>query len=307
VTGRHPRLRDVQAQGAASRRPLLFRTGPFTCSLTTSVAPVRDLALWAYGESEAPSDADYVHFHVGIRQTSALRRLLAPQAIFTFEDTRPFSPFPLDHGYALLEWGLNWCIAMRGHQYLMLHAGVVEREGQAMVFPAMPGSGKSTLTAALVYSGWRLLSDEFGLVDWTSGYLRPLPRAIPLKNASIGVIRDFAPQAAIGPVFPRTRKGDVAHLRPPAESLSRQQETARPRWIVFPRFIAGRPLNIRRLPKSLAFTRLAQNAFNYRLLGETGFRQLSALIQQCECLSVEYGSLDAVVPALDRLAAADTP
>jgi predicted ATPase len=33
---------------------------------------------------------------------------------------------------------------------------VVERDGHALILPAMPGSGKSTLTAALVQRGWRL-------------------------------------------------------------------------------------------------------------------------------------------------------
>ncbi len=229
------------------------------------------------------------------------RRPFAPQAVFKTDTEAPFAPFPLSHAFPLLEWGLNWCIAMRAHQFLMLHAGVVERDGRALILPAVPGSGKSTLTAALALRGWRLLSDEFGLVDWQTGVIHPLPRPIPLKNRSIPVIRAFSPEAELGPLFPKTRKGDVAHLRPPGDSRQRQHETARPAWIVFPRFRVGAKMRLAALPDSLAFARLSQNSFNYRLLGASGFQALETLIRGCHCWSADFGELDAMVTALDQL------
>ncbi len=116
-----------------------------------------------------------------------------------------------------------------------------------------------------------MLSDEFGLLDYRQNLVQPFPRAIPLKNQSIDVIRTFSAEAQLGPVFAKTRKGNVAHLRPPQDSLLRQHELARPAWIVFPRYIAGSPLRLRALHDSVAFVRLSQNAFNYRLLGAAGF------------------------------------
>jgi HprK-related kinase A len=184
----------------------------------------------------------------------------------------------------------------------MLHSGALERRGQALILPALPGSGKSTLTAALAYRGWRLLSDEFGLIEPESGLIRPIPRAVPLKNRSIPVIRDYLPEAHLGPVFPKTRKGEVSHLRPPLESIERQGERARPRWVCFPRFIEGLPgRRLARLDRSLAFTRLAQNAFNYRLLAETGFAALAALVRGCDCFSLEYGDLDQALAGIAEL------
>jgi len=54
------------------------------------------------------------------------------------------------------------------------------------------------------------------------------------------------------------------------------------------------------IPKSLAFTRLAHNSFNYRLLGATGFRTLTAIIRQCDCYSFEYGDLESAIATLDQ-------
>jgi HprK-related kinase A len=180
----------------------------------------------------------------------------------------------------------------------------VERGGQALLLPATPGAGKSTLCAGLAWRGWRLLSDEFGLVRRPQGDLFPLPRAVPLKNESIAVIRSFAPEAFLGPLFPKTRKGDVSHMRPPHDSLPRQQEPAAPRWIVFPRYQRGLSVRLRTIPDSLAFTRLAHNSFNYRLLGAVGFRALAALIRRCDCFSLEYGDLEAAASSLAEMAGA---
>jgi HprK-related kinase A len=183
----------------------------------------------------------------------------------------------------------------------MLHSGVIEKYGHAVIFPAWPGSGKSTLTAALVNRGWRLLSDEFGLIRPEDGLLIPFPRPIPLKNQSIAVIREFAPDAVLGPVYPKTRKGDVAHLKPPTESVERAQEAARPTLIVFPRYAAGESLELAPMAKSRAFLKVSGNAFNYEIQGARGFKAIAALIKACGCYRLSYSRLDDAIAALDQL------
>src|SRR3546814_17273791 len=75
----------------------------------------------------------------------------------------------LGQALPMLEWGLNWCIGAHGHQFLIIHAAVIERNGLAAILPGAPGSGKSTLTACLVHNGWRLLSDAMALVSLQGG------------------------------------------------------------------------------------------------------------------------------------------
>lgn len=280
----------------------IYRLGPFAARVDTPLRGLRELIAWCYGKPLPPSAEPIVQFVVRVDHGPVYRRLFAPQAVFHADTQTPFAPFPRDHAFPLLEWGLNWCIATRAHQYLMLHAGVLERDGHALILPALPGSGKSTLTAALALRGWRLFSDEFGLLDWRTGLMQPLPRPIPLKNRSIDIIRErVRSQEDLGPTFSKTRKGDVAHLRPPPESRRRQDEMARPAWIIFPRYRAGQPLRITPLNQSLAFTRLSQNAFNYHLLGATGFDALKGLIEGCHCWSAEYGDLASILSALEQL------
>ncbi|MBK9234595.1 MAG: hypothetical protein IPO19_00455 [Rhodoferax sp.] len=53
-------------------------------------------------------------------------------------------------------------------------------------------------------------------------------KPIALKNQSIEVIQRFAPHAHMGPEFPKTRKGTVAHLAAELDSVDRRHEAARP-------------------------------------------------------------------------------
>jgi HprK-related kinase A len=221
--------------------------------------------------------------------------------VLQFDGTPPFYPLPGDQAFPILEWGLNWCISAHCHQYLIVHAAVVERSGHALLLPAPPGSGKSTLCAALIHRGWRLLSDELALLDVERRVVLPLGRPVSLKNASIGVIRRFVPEAILGETVHDTLKGSVAHLKPPADAVHRVKEPAVPRWIVMPRYRPAAPARFTKLPKAHAFMQLADSSFNYHLHGRRGFELLADLVQSCECFEFAYGVLDEAVEEFERL------
>jgi len=279
----------------------VLRIGPFLVQLKADIDDLPELIqrLYANCQLEAPSGLS--DFHLQLSRPRNHRRFYRPQARFLIDGHSPFAPFPVDHAYPLFEWGLNWCVASYSHQFLMLHSAVVEKNGKAVLLPAWPGSGKSTLSAALVHRGWRLLSDEFGLIRPGTNAMIPFPRSIPLKNESIAIVRDFAPEAVIGPTFPKTRKGDVAHLKVPAESVQRSGETAEPSFVIFPRYSPGQRANLRPLAKARAFMKLAGNAFNYELLGESGFSTVASLIRACDTCLFHYDDLEKAVQTLDNL------
>lgn len=288
-------------QARRVRKGLIFRVGPFVVRLKSPIHQLAETFTDFYGATEIRDADPIAHFSVRVAEPNRLARPLRRQCQFWIDETTPFEPFPYSHAFPFLEWGLNWCIGTRSHQYLLLHSGALERDGRALLLPATPGSGKSTLSAALAYRGWRLLTDEIGIVLPGADEIHPLPRAIPLKNASIPVFRRFEPEAFMGPVFDKTRKGDVSHVRPPLESLLRQTETAKPAWIVFPKFVADSAPMLHGLARSEAFIRLAQNAFNYRMLAERSFRELSHMVRRSSCFSIQYGSLDDALTLIEQI------
>ena len=281
---------------------LRLRTGPVVTEIRSKLpAVVRGVALH-YADHPIEGSEGFADFQVCVAPPRGLRRWIRPQVLFQFDGTPPFKPLPAEQAFPILEWGLNWCVSSHLHQYLIVHAAVVEKSGCALLLPAPPGSGKSTLCAGLVSRNWRLLSDELALIDPATGHVVPLTRPISLKNASIEVIRRCFSRAVIGPIVHDTTKGSVAHLKPPTESVRRDKEPAPPRWIVRPRYERGAKAQLTALPKAQAFMQLAENAFNYSLHGRRGFELLAQLIDTCDCYELTYGELEDALTAVDGIA-----
>lgn len=284
------------------RTGLTLAIGPFTFRIKSHLPIVAANLHRLYADFPL-ADTPFADFHVRLDRVAGLRRWFKPQVQFWLDAIQPFRPLPVQQAFAMLEWGMNWCIASHAHHYLILHAAALERDGRALILPGEPGVGKSTLTAALMLDGWRLLSDELTLIDRDDGLLRGLARPVSLKNASIDVIRAHAAEAVFGDVARDTHKGTVSHLRPSADSIARIREPARPAWIVFPRWKAHTAVRLKPHPKAAAFLHLASHAYNYSLLGELGFRLTAALMDACQCWDFEYAHLPDALHCLRQLVA----
>lgn len=296
--------------GELSRRlhgpGLRLRTGPLVFCIRSRVAQVAQGLATLYAGYPVEDEGGFADFHVAVQPARGLRRWWRPQLHFSVAGDSPFAPLPADQGLPMLEWGMNWCVSGACHQYLILHAAVLERGGRALVMPAPSGSGKSTLCAALLFRGWRLLSDELALIHPASGHLVPLPRAVSLKNASIEVIRRFAGDAVrFGSVVDDTTKGRVAHFPAPADALERVGQTARPGWVVFPRYRAGAATLAQPERRGQTLMQLIENAFNHNVQLETGFQTLANLVQASACHRLEYSNLDEAMAWFDGLCGAD--
>ncbi len=243
---------------------------------------------------------EWADIHARVDDVGGWRRLIRRQVFFSADARVVFAPFPADSPLPLLEWGCNWLIGNRLNHLLLFHAGALERDGLTLLLPATPGSGKSTLSAALSLRGWRLLSDEFGAFDPASECFRSVLKPVALKNESIDVIRRFDPQATIGPKFPKTRKGTVAHLAAQMDAVKRRAEPARPGAIILPRWEAGSPTRWEPVPPHNAFSALAFNAFNYQLLGEIGFDAVLRIVRGCLAWQLVYSNLDDALRTIEN-------
>src|SRR5690349_22879332 len=178
-------LADLPRRELAARLAgpgLVLRTGPFTNRIRTDVPLLRDGLALLYADYPVAEPGGFADFNLSLHRAGGLRRWYRPQVHFAQEGVAPFKPLPLAQAFPMFEWVMNWCVTHRAHSYLIIHAAVLERHGRALILPAPPGSGKSTLCAALVTRGWRLLSDEMTLVRLSDGALLPVPRPVSLKN-----------------------------------------------------------------------------------------------------------------------------
>ncbi len=283
---------SAELESALIKNELLIGTPPFVVRIQSDVTTLsRDIAH-VYADFDICPPGSFADFHIQIMREPGLRRWFKPLARFFFDGQPSFVPLPSYQALAMLEWGFNWCVAAHSHQFLIIHAAVVEKDGKAAVLPAPPGSGKSTLCAALVLRGWRLLSDELALYDMTAGMVWGMARPLNLKNRSIDVIQTFEPSAVFSIRVPNTTKGTVALLRPPHESVRRAREPARPAFVVVPRYEAGAAALLSSRSKASTLMLMAEQSFNYDIHGENGFRGMERLVDAVDCYDLTYSKLD---------------
>lgn len=287
---------------------LTLQLPPFVARLSSDIPRVAADLRRLYGEFELGRDDDFADFHLAVhhdRGWHALWRRLAGrrQARFSTDGLAAFTTLPAKQAFHMVEWGLNWAVTAHAHHYVVYHAAVLERGGRALVLPAPPGSGKSTLTAALAHRGWRLLSDELALLDAREGQLYGLARPVNLKNQAIPLMRAFAPDAVMTEPVPDTLKGTLSLMKAPGDAIARVREGARPAWVVVPSYEAGAPAQLEPLPKAQAHLLLADQAFNYDIHGVDGFEATADLVDRASCWAFTYASLDDAIRVFDELAA----
>jgi HprK-related kinase A len=234
-----------------------------------------------------PADGGICDFTVRLEPEKPWRRFLRPSVAIQGDYILPdAAPLSLAHGLLAAEMGMNLQMALGQKHYLLLHAASAEKDGRALIMTGESGAGKSTLAALLGERGWRLMGDEFALLDMASGMLLPFPRAISLKNGAIRVLEAEVDPARFGPRLAGTPKGEIRHLRPNNEALARMREGAKPALILFPRF--GEAAAVRAVGQAEVFMRLTQASTNYVALGRRGFTALTGLIAGSPALAVDY-------------------
>ena len=266
---------------------------PYNFCIDASLSSVKKHINCIYADHEKLpfSPSVFTDFKVAVTSSKGLRKFIKPQARFFSDNQEPFMPLPLSQAHAFLEWGMNWCVASTEANWLVVHAAILAKNDKAIMFPAPPGSGKSTLTAYLAMKGWRLLSDEMTIIELNTRTAIPFVRAISLKNNSILLIKSWFPNAVMSETAIDTQKGDVAHVKPPLASIQQGRRKAEIVGIVFPKYSPDIQLDIYQLDQTDTFMQLASNCFNYNVIGPDAFTTISKLVDECPGFEIQYNDL----------------
>jgi HprK-related kinase A len=273
--------------------PVAFRIG------SQWAGPVEALKR-LYAGYPAPGGA--CDFTVRLEAERPWRRWLRPSVAIRGDYTLPdAAPLALEHGLLAAEMGMNLQMALGQKRFLLLHAATVERDGRALLMTGASGAGKSTLSALLGENGWRLLGDEFALLDLDDGSVHPFPRAISLKNEAIQVMEAIAGPERLGPWLRNTPKGTIRHLRPNEDAIARMAEPARPVMILFPGFGRDVERAVRPVGQAEVFVRLTQASTNYVTLGERGFTALAGLVRNVPARAIDYPDTAGALALVEEL------
>jgi len=214
------------------------------------------------------------------------------QGIAVYRDCEFFSGCGAIDQLAPIVKSLVWQTAMRDHPFLLdLHAGVIGNGTACVIFPAAPGSGKSTLTASLVHAGFEYFSDEVALLRESSFEVYPMPLAICVKTTGVEALADRFPELRGLAIHRRGDGKDVIYLPPPRASLPATSDSRPVAAIVFPRYAAGARTHFSALAKVDSIKRVMDECLVVTPpLDVVKVDALVRWIEKTPCYSLSYGS-----------------
>jgi hypothetical protein len=226
----------------------------------------RRFVVWFYPEDGRPAASDELQYV----RNGDLKRVGDPADLLN---------------YAI--WDLHALVAKRTRDFLLLHAAAVVRVGGAVLLPAPPESGKSSLSIALLRMGFDYLSDELGAIDPVTGRIYPYPKRIWVTDGSLEFFPGLKERL-------QDRQGLSAELlkryvRP--EDVDAAVGSAAPvRLVVFPTDDHQGPPRLAGLSRAETVHQLAANTFNMPTYGERGLVRLSEIAREAPAYRLDGGT-----------------
>jgi hypothetical protein len=169
--------------------------------------------------------------------------------------------------------GIHFVLGKRSPM-TFLHAGAVEIDGSAVVFPGRSRWGKSTLVASLVEQGCGYMSDEYAVIS-QEGTVFPLSKPVRLR-----------------------RNGSEVHIRPPGVSAPGGLRCAA---LILTRFEEGAEWAPEIMTAGSAILEMLPSALQSRDCPEEVLTSLAALVQEAECYRSPHGTYEPTLESIQAI------
>ena len=219
-----------------------------------------------------------------------------------YRDGSPFGHAPQHAHLGPLVKAALWESAVAAHNFLFyVHAGVVATGDSCVLLPARPGSGKSSLTAALVKRGFRYFSDEVALVEPDTFRVPPVPLAICVKSTGWELMARYYPHIENLPPHRRSDGKLVRYIPPPTEAA--RSPSLPVRHIIFPHFDANAATELVRVPRADALGRLMEECMALsRRLNRENVAEIVRWIGAIDCYALTFRSLEEAAELIVQVA-----
>ncbi len=199
-----------------------------------------------------------------------------------------YSELPsIDALYAFLEWAVTKRALRHQQDFIQMHAGAVCKDGEAVLFPADSGAGKTTLVISCVLAGFDCLSDDVILVDSHSLETHPFPRLLHVREDTLHLFPHLKSQA----LFVLDRAGEVCYyMNREAIREGCSADISTPRAVVIPRYQPNSQTVLEAIGQTEAVSALMAQCINFARHGENGIHFLAELTKRVETYRLRYSN-----------------
>lgn len=171
-----------------------------------------------------------------------------------------------------------------------IHAAALVHRGACILLAGAPGSGKSTLGAALARSGLIYLTDELALVAAGTSRIRGAPVSLSIKHGSWPLLSPLYPGLDELPIY--RQDGETLRYLPPPTSQAEMGEYPA-KWLIFPIYAKGEPAQLRKLnSRAEILYRLAEAGYaTPQPLDEACLGEIIDWLSGIDCYELRGGNL----------------
>lgn len=178
---------------------------------------------------------------------------------------------------------------------IAIHAAALSRGKTGLLLCGPSGTGKSSLTLALLDQGWTYLSDDFAPVSVESGRILPIPKPLHVKNPALwqGLLErwkrpEWVPLPTLSCLIPAT----VWRV---------MEEPVEARLIAFPRYDPLAAPSVTRVSAAEATARCGANLHGLSSVDRRALGIVSRLGAGARSAALIYGSSAQALEMVERL------
>jgi len=215
-------------------------------------------------------------------------------------EERGSSPYPDQLATTMIQT-LNGQVVQRWTG-VVAHAGCVSIAGDAILLPADPESGKTTLTCGLVRAGFAYVTDEGVAFLPGTSRIEPYTKPLSLDKGSWFLFPELEPAVPLqlDDAVPNQWQVPPDAIRPDAVS-----GPCDARFIVFPKYVEGADTVLTPISRAEALVDLAKNTFEFNQHSREYLDQLAIVVEACDCYRLTVGTLDDAVACIQELVGAE--
>ena len=180
----------------------------------------------------------------------------------------------------------------------LFHASAISDGQHSIIFLGESGSGKSTIAACLMSSGFDFLADDFVILDKENGHVFVSPGALSVKRQAVAMLLPHFPQlSSLREYYYPLMQKNVRYLPPVNRHTERSNFPCRA--LVYVKYRKNSGSILESLPKSVAFQQLFPDSW-ISPEPEIASRFLDWFLE-IPCYQLTYSDNDAMVDIIRGL------